>query len=230
MAKNNSFKKYLTPTFFIDSESDIIKTYARKLCKNIDDPVEKAIKLYYAVRDGIKYDPYSMEDSRAYMVASTILKRQFGYCVAKAVVLTALARSQQIPARLGLADVQNHINSKRLMALMETDIFVYHGFVELYLNGKWVKATPAFDLNLCKKAFVTPLEFDGTYDSIFHEFNTKGNKHMEYIKDHGHFADLPFDRIMEASREKYPRYFESLEKHGLKKHGRDFAEETIRNK
>ncbi|MCK5100937.1 MAG: transglutaminase family protein [Desulfobacteraceae bacterium] len=222
MVEKDNFKKYLEPTYFIDSDSDIIKTFAKEICQKETDPVKKAIKLYYAVRDGIKYDPYSMEDSCAGMVASTVLQRKFGYCVAKAIVLIALARSQQIPARLGLADVKNHINSKRLMALMETDLFVYHGFVEFYLNEKWVKATPAFDLNLCKKASIKPLEFDGTYDSIFHPFNTKGSKHMEYVKDHGHFADLPFDRIMTASREQYPLYFKNLERQG-----KDFSLEAI---
>ncbi|MCK5311377.1 MAG: transglutaminase domain-containing protein [Desulfobacteraceae bacterium] len=224
MPESNSFNKYFEPTYFIDSDSSIIKTFAKEVCQNEVDPVKKAIKLYYAVRDGIKYDPYSMEDSRSSMVASTILQRKFGYCVAKAVVLTALARSQQIPVRLGFADVKNHINSERLKALMETDLFVYHGFVELYLNEKWVKATPAFDLSLCEKAFIKPLEFDGTFDSIFHEFNTKGSKHMEYVKDHGHFADLPYDRIMKAGKEHYPLYFKNLERRG-----KDFSSETIRN-
>ncbi|MCK5541525.1 MAG: transglutaminase domain-containing protein [Desulfobacterales bacterium] len=224
MLERDHFKKYLEPTFYIDSDSSIIKIFAKELCHNEADPVKKSIKLYYAVRDGIKYDPYSMDDSRTCMIASTVLKRKFGYCVAKAVVLIALARSQQIPARLGLADVKNHINSKRLMALMETDVFVYHGFVELYLNKKWVKATPAFDLSLCTKANIKPLEFDGESDSIFHEFNTKGSKHMEYVKDHGHFADLPFDRIMNASKEAYPLYFKNLEKYG-----KDFSSEALCN-
>lgn len=224
MSANDEFKKYLEPTFFIDSQSSIIKTFAKEVCQNETDPVKKAIKLYYSVRDGIKYDPYSMELTKPSMQASTILQRKYGYCVAKAVVLIALARSQQLPARLGLADVKNHINSERLRALMGTDVFVYHGFVELYLNEKWVKATPAFDLNLCKKAHIKPLEFDGTYDSIFHEFNTKGTKHMEYLEDHGHFADLPLNRILKASKKAYPLYFKNLEKNG-----KDFSSETIRN-
>ncbi len=224
MTENHSFEKYLQPTYFIDCDSPVITEFSHDTCKDETDPVLQAIKLYYAVRDGIKYDPYSMEDTRSSMKASVILQRKFGYCVAKAVVLTALARSMKIPARLGLADVRNHLNSKRLMALMETDVFIYHGFVELCLNEKWVKATPAFDLDLCLKADVRPLEFDGTCDSIFHEFNTKGTRHMEYVKDHGHFSDLPFERIMAASREKYPLYFIDLERRG-----KDFSKETIRN-
>ncbi len=224
MPKSDEFKEYLEPTYFIDSESSIIKTFAKEVCQDGTDPVKKAIKLSYSVRDGIKYDPYSMELSKPSMQASTILKRKFGYCVAKAIVFIALARSQQLPARLGLADVKNHINSKRLRALMETDVFVYHGFAELYLNEKWIKATPAFDLNLCEKAHIKPLEFDGTYDSIFHEFNTKGTKHMEYLKDHGYFADLPLGRILKASKKAYPLYFKNFGKNG-----KDFSSEIIRN-
>ncbi len=223
MPGGSNFNKYLESTRFIDSDSDIIKNFAENICKNEVSPLKKAVKLYYAVRDGIKYDPYTMEDAPEYMIASRVLMRKSGYCVAKAVVLTALARCKKIPARLGFADVRNHINSARLMALMETDLFIYHGFVELYLNEKWVKATPAFDINLCKKAFIKPLEFDGLSDSIFHEFNTRGDKHMEYVKYHGHFADLPFDRIMKASKKIYPLYFKNLEKKG-----KDFAEEAIR--
>jgi transglutaminase-like putative cysteine protease len=224
MPEQDDFKQYLEPTFFIDCDSSIIKSFAEDVCKDEVDPLKKAVKLYYFVRDGIKYDPYSMEDSPPFIVASSVLKRKYGYCVAKAVLLAALARSQKIPARLGFADVKNHLNSERLKALMGTDLFVYHGFVEIYLNEKWVKATPAFDLKLCEKACVKPLEFDGLSDSVFHEFNTKGSKHMEYINDHGHFADLPFDTIMDASRAAYPLYFKNLEKRG-----KDFASETIRN-
>ena len=29
---------------------------------------------------------------------------------------------------------------------MGTDLFVYHGYAELFLDGKWVKATPAFNV------------------------------------------------------------------------------------
>lgn len=225
MNTTSYFDQYLKPTYFIDSDSRIIKDFAKEVCQKETDPLKNAVKLYYAVRDAIKYDPYSMEDNRTFMVASTILKRRFGYCVAKAVVLAALVRSRNIPARLGFANVKNHINSERLHALMGTDLFVYHGFVELYLNENWVKATPAFDLNLCEKACIKPLEFDGLSDSIFHPFNTKGNKHMEYVKEHGHFADLPYEIIMEASKKEYPLYFRNLEKHS-----KDFTSEAIQNK
>jgi transglutaminase-like putative cysteine protease len=169
--------------------------------------MERAIALYYRVRDEIRYDPYSMEDKPEALQASSVLKKKAGFCIPKAVLLAAVLRAQKIPARLGFADVKNHLATQRLRALMDTDLFVYHGYVEVFLNDKWVKATPAFNLTLCRHFNVKPLEFDGIHDSIFHEFDTRGNRHMEYVNNHGTFADLPFDTIYQAFRQCYPKIF-----------------------
>jgi transglutaminase-like putative cysteine protease len=131
-----------------------------------------------------------------------------GYCVAKAVLLAAVFRQQNIPARLGFADVTNHLSTRKLQEIMGTDLFIYHGYTEVFLNKKWVKTTPAFNLSLCMRFNVKPLEFDGKHDSLFHEFDILGQKHMEYIFDHGNFADLPFERIFSAYENKYPGMFE----------------------
>jgi len=219
-----NMEEYLNPTYYIDSDNKDITACASECCKELNSDMEKAIALYYRVRDTIRYDPYSIESHKESMKASTILNRGYGYCVAKAIVLTALLRNQKIPARLGFADVRNHLNTKRLKELMGTDLFVDHGYVEIYLDGKWVKATPAFNLQLCQNFNVKPLEFDGKTDSIFHEFDTIGNRHMEYVKDYGPFADLPWDRIVTRSKEAYPKYFEKLER----KSSKDFAAEALK--
>ena len=65
---------------------------------------------------------------------------------------------------------------------MGTDLFVYHGYTDLCLDGKWVKATPAFNLALCTRFRVKPLEFDGRDDSIFHPFDEDDRRHMEYLR------------------------------------------------
>ena len=205
-------EEYLNPTYYIDSDHPIVAEFANQNCGSGVTRIEKAVQLYYAVRDGIRYNPYSMEPGKESMKASSVLDRGQGYCVAKAVLLAACARSQKIPARLGFADVNNHLNTKRLKELMGTDVFVYHGYTELFLNNKWVKATPAFNLELCNNFNVKPLEFDGTKDSIFHPFDKSGNKHMEYVKDHGLFADLPWETILADMKKSYPLYFEDLER------------------
>jgi transglutaminase-like putative cysteine protease len=205
---HEELQHYLEPTFFLDYDTDILADFATDVCKGIKTQREKAIALYYAVRDRIIYDPYDLKYSRTAMKASSVLKKQSGYCVSKAVLLAAVGRHREIPSRLGFADVTNHLSTARLREMMGTDLFIYHGYTEMYLNDRWVKATPAFNLSLCTRFNVKPLEFDGTHDSIFHESNTLGQKHMEYVRDHGHFADLPFDEIFAAYGKTYPRFFE----------------------
>lgn len=199
----------LSATYFIDRDHPDIVAFSKQHAGRNQSELERAVGLYYAVRDRIRYNPYSIEPDKHAMKASAVLAKGEGYCVAKAVLLAACLRNQGISARLGFADVKNHLNTARLKALMETDLFVWHGFVEVYLNGKWVKATPAFNLSLCESFNVKPLEFDGTCDSIFHPFDTRGNRHMEYVNEHGSFDDLPWDRILPAMKQAYPRYFET---------------------
>ena len=208
MNQKSSFDIYIKPTFFIDSDSSAIQSYSRDICRGIGSRRERAIALYYRVRDDIRYDPYHFEDNQEFLRASSVLKKKSGYCVAKAVLLAAVARAQSIPARLGFADVRNHLVTERLKAMMETDLFVYHGYVEFYLDDRWVKATPAFNGSLCRNFNVKPLEFDGIHDSIFHAFDTMGQRHMEYVNDRGTHADLPFDEIRAAFKKYYPRIFE----------------------
>jgi transglutaminase-like putative cysteine protease len=212
----------LLATYYIDKDHPDITSFAGLVCKGQASDRDKALKLYYAVRDQIRYNPYGIDLENSAMKASQVLKKGEGYCVAKAVLLTACARNQGIPARLGFADVRNHLNTQKLKEMMGTDLFVWHGYSEIYLGGKWVKATPAFNLSLCQNFNVRPLEFDGRNDSIFHPLDTLGNRHMEYVADHGSFTDLPWERIRDACIQTYPRFFEHLDRNT-----RDFSKEAL---
>jgi len=202
--KRDTLNPYLKPTSVIDSNSKVIQEKAASLTEKYTSQREKARELFYFVRDKIKYNPYlalsSIEDYRA----SKTLQRGEGFCIQKAVVLTALARAVGIPARLGFADIRNHLAPKELTELMGTNIFFYHGYSELWLNNKWVKATPAFNIEMCNKFDIRPVEFDGSRDAVFHERNKRGEIHIEYLKYHGTFADLPFREIKQVFIEKYP--------------------------
>jgi len=210
IAMDEILHRYLRPTFYLDYYTREVSNFAEASCIGSDSPVEKAISLYYAVRDQIRYDPYGLRYSRTAMRASSVVTKKSGYCVSKAVLLAAAARQQGIPSRLGFADVTNHLSSPRLKEMMGTDLFIYHGYTEMLLNEKWVKVTPAFNLSLCTRFNVKPLEFEGSEDSIFHEFDTLGQKHMEYVLDHGHFTDLPFDRIFASYDQAYPNFFKNF--------------------
>lgn len=194
---------YLTPTGIIDSDNEEVRDYAKQVVGESNEPVEMAVKLYLAVRDGILYDPYSPFYLPEHYRASYILKRGRSFCVPKASLLCALARACKIPSRLGLADVRNHLTTKQLLDFMGSDLFVYHGYVELYLEGKWVKATPAFNKELCEKHEVPPLEFNGREDSLFQPYNLKSQKFMEYVAFHGTYADVPVEEILRGWKNAY---------------------------
>ena len=196
-------KKYLTPTKIIDSEHPMIIDHAKVIVADSSDPTEQAVKLYYAVRDGIWYDPYYPFYLPEHYRASNVLKSGRGYCVCKASLLCALGRACGIPSRVGFADVKNHLATKQLIAHMGCDLFVFHGYVEFFLESKWIKATPAFNKELCLRHKVAPLEFNGRADSVFHAYNLEKKRFMEYQTDHGTFADIPVDTIVRAWKEAY---------------------------
>jgi transglutaminase-like putative cysteine protease len=197
-------ENYLRPTAFIDADHPRVRELAETAAAGAADPVEKAVRLYYAVRDGLRYDPYGIDFSDAGITASAVIARGKGYCVAKATVLAAGARALGIPSRLGFADVRNHLATPRLREQMGTDVFYYHGYTDLHLDGRWVKATPAFNVELCQRFGVKPLEFDGREDSIFHPLDAEGRQHMEYLHDRGTRDDVPLDELREAMARHYP--------------------------
>ncbi|MBK7975068.1 MAG: transglutaminase family protein [Deltaproteobacteria bacterium] len=198
---------YLAPTQFLDSREPSLVAFAKDAIGDAADDRTKAVRLFYAVRDAIRYDPYmtglAVEDFRA----SRILAEGRGFCVPKAIALAACARSVGVPARLGFADVRNHLATEKLRERMGTDEFVFHGYVELWLGGRWVKATPTFNASLCEKFRVTPLDFDGEHDALFHPFDRDGNKHMEYLRYRGEFADFPMEEMLAAWQRSYPHLF-----------------------
>ncbi len=199
---------FLQPTHYIDSDNAAVVAFARAAVAGVAGDKARAIALYRAVRDGIVYDPYVNYTDRNVYRASAVLAAGRGYCVGKSAVLTACARAVGIPARIGFADVRNHLNSKRLRELVGGDVFVWHSYTELFIDGAWVKCTPAFDQILCERARIAPLDFDGAHDSLFHAFDPAGNRHMEYLRDRGSFADVPVDTILVDFERHHPKMME----------------------
>ena len=198
----------LAPGGCVDSDHPEIRALAESIVDPAAGDMANAIALYYWVRDEIRYNPYTPWDSPESMMASRTLDVGEGWCVPKAILMAALCRSQGIPARLGYADVRNHLSTARLRAMMKTDVFYYHGYCSIHLRGQWVMSTPAFNLGLCERFGLKPLEFDGIHDSIYHPFDQEGNRHMEYLRYRGEYADLPFDDMMRVFRREYPAMFE----------------------
>ena len=195
----------LAATPLVDSDHPAIRAFAARRATGGED-IERAVALYYAVRDGFRYDPYRVDLSPDGMRASTVLAAGYGWCVNKAALLAAAARAAGIPARLGFADVRNHLSTERMRQTMTTDVFIWHGYTELFLEGAWRKATPAFNVELCQRFGLRPLEFDGRADSIYHPFDLAGNRHMEYLRERGSYADIPLAQLLTDFRATYPRW------------------------
>jgi transglutaminase-like putative cysteine protease len=189
----------------INSDHPAVQNFAWKTVHGLNSDLDRAVSLYYAVRDGFRYDPYKVDLSVEGLKANRVLEDGYGWCIPKAVLLAASCRVLGIPARLGLADVRNHMSTARLREIMGTDIFYRHGYTAIYLNGHWLKATPAFNLELCQKMRLHPLEFDGQQDSIYHPYDLDGNRHMEYVAMQGEHDDVPREDLLQVFATHYPQ-------------------------
>ena len=197
----------LEPTWFLDFDQPAVRDYATGACAGANSPRERVVRLFYAVRDDIRYDPYRVSSDPAHLKASRVLDEGAGYCVPKAILLAACARVVGIPSRLGFADVKNHLTTAKLRQQMGSDLFVCHGYTELQLDGGWVKATPTFNRSLCDRFGVKTLEFDGVHDALLQPYDRAGAQHMEYVRDYGSFDDVPWERLIERWKAAYPGMF-----------------------
>jgi len=204
----SDLNKQLEKTYYLDYDSVIVQDFISENTNQEQSINEKAISLYYAVRDKIKYNPYLVSGEKNTFKASFVISQKQGYCVTKAITYATVLRGIGVPAKVGFANVKNHLSNSKLAKIMKTDIFAFHGYTEVYMFDHWVKATPAFHKVVCRAFGVAPLDFDGKEDSIFHPQTKKGDKFMEYIVDHGSFDDFPFGKMVDEYQVYYPHFFD----------------------
>lgn len=205
----DNLEEYLKPTYFINSDSETVIDLANELAKDTKNIIEKAVNIFYWTRDEILYNPYeTFTPEKEKNRASHIISLKKGWCVQKACVLAALARTLGIPSRLHFADIRNHIVPEKLKKLMGTDLFVFHGYAELYLNDQWFNAVPAFNITMCQKLNLPTVEFDGidVNKGSLSQTTPNGQMYIEYITDRGVSSDLPLEKIFKISA----AYYEGL--------------------
>jgi len=197
--------EYLGETGFMDFGAASVREFTEKAVAGESSEIGKAVRLFYAVRDSIRYDPFSMRLDPTTYAASHVLATGYAYCLPKAILLAAGARLAGIPAAIGLSDVVNHLVTEKLKErLGGKTYFMHHGYAVLYLEGAWVKAAPAFNIELCERFGVRPTEFDGRSNAILQEFDAQDRRHMEYVKDHGIWSDFPYEMVATDFRAFYP--------------------------
>ncbi len=195
-------EKLLAETNYFDYHNPVVQDWIASLEGARKE--HKIIDAYYQIRDRIAYNPYTFASGDEALKASYAASQPSAYCIPKSALMVAIARSLGIPARIGFADVRNHLSSNKLNQWLKTDLFVMHGYAQLYLHDNWVKCTPVFNQSLCEKLNIKPLDFDGIHDSLFHPYTQNGDSHMEYVFDHGTFDDMPAEYIFTKVQQAYP--------------------------
>lgn len=196
---------YTGGTAFFDIDHPTVQRFVEEAIGDAQSARERAVRLFYAVRDRIRYDPYNLTFDPATYRASHVIEAGRGWCVPKAGLLAACARAVGIPAAIGLADVANHLTTDKLRERMGgINVFYDHGYAAMYIEGRWLKAVPAFNIELCERFGVRPTEFDGASDALYQEFDVHDRRHMEYLREHGTWSDLPLEQIKRDFAEHYP--------------------------
>lgn len=205
---------HLAATAFLEIAHPVVQQFVRDAVGDARSDRERAVRLFYAVRDRIRYDPYRISLADEAYRASRIIADGYGWCVSKAVLLAACARAAGIPAGIGLADVANHLNTEKLRERMGgVNVFYDHGYTTLWLEGRWLKVVPAFNIELCTRFGVLPTEFDGTQHALYQEYDAHQRRHMEYLADHGAWDDLPLQKIRDDFATHYPGHLVRQDAH-----------------
>jgi transglutaminase-like putative cysteine protease len=200
--KSDSDDIYLAPAEYIDSDHPAVVALARTVAPDTSPP-EKARRYYLSARE-VRYDPdLDFSDPETYR-ASSVLRAGGGYCVGKAALFAALCRAGGVAARVAFGDVTNHLSSEKLREKMGTNYFSWHGFTEVKLGDRWVKASPTFNSTLCSRFGVAPLDFDGANDALLQAYDGAGRTFMKYEVLHGAFHDVPAKFLMREMARMYP--------------------------
>lgn len=199
----NEVDIYLQPTAWIDCDHPLIVKQAQELTQGWVKDREKAIRLFYFVRDKCHYNMYDLSENPDDYRSSQIMKKGHGWCMPKAILLTSLCRAAGIPSRLILASIRNYKSPPEAWEMMGSNVFFPHVYNHIYLNGDWIKAAPTFDYDICERIGVAPVEFDGITDAVLPEQDLSGGRYIEYLQDYGIFADIPWDIILKVSYETY---------------------------
>ena len=189
--------QFLQETRFLDLSNPALKKKTCALVDSINDLREQVKAIFFFVRDEIKYNPYTSFLQPEDYIASKTLLRGEGFCIQKAALFTALLRILKIPAKLYFADIRNHLAPAKLRALMG-DVFIYHCYCGVLIEGEWLKLAPTFNREMCAKIRVETNDFDGFHDALLPLTNLDGALYVEYVKDRGEAADIPFNDIISA--------------------------------
>ncbi len=163
---------YLVSSPLGDSNNVELIQKTQDLTNNLPNDKEKAIKIFYFLRDKFLYktDPF-------FKSASDTLQKGYGDCASKSHLQIAMLRAIKIPARFHIIylkfDVLKPFFPKWINEISASRV-VQHSFCECFLNGKWIACDSTFDKMLLDGArskglikeqnAYSQIEWDGEHD------------------------------------------------------------------
>lgn len=208
MIETDTLRVFLAPADYVDSDHPLVRDTAARLTRDAATPAAAARSLFYHVRE-IHYGAPDFDRLDSFR-ASTLLAEGSGYCVPKAAGFAALCRAAGLPARLGFADVTNHLATAATLERMGGPLFAWHGYAEVWLRDRWIKVSPTFNSSLCGKMGVETLEFDGASDAHLQPFDNVGQTFMSYDRFHGVFHDVPAKFLAAEMIRLYPKAYAAI--------------------
>lgn len=192
----------LAPTGFIDSVDPSIVACVEELRVAALPPAERAAALFRFVRDEVRYEFMAKLTAEEYR-ASYVLRERRGFCVQKAVLMCALSRAAGVPCALVLSDLVDHSLSPKIASALGTNMMFHHGLNAIHVDGRWLKADASLSPDLTSRKGYRLVDFDGTADALLPATTLAGTPHATYARFHGTYADLPFERMLNAFIEAY---------------------------
>lgn len=163
---------------------------------------DKAVRIYYAVRDDIFYEVFGTDISGDGLAASSIITSKRGFCLHKSICFVAACRAAGLAARLLVDKVKNHVTTQELSALVGGQEFL-HWFAEVRVDNVWLKVSPTFNKQMCQLFGMRALDFDGQSHSINQHYGAE--VFMEYMGEPASFADPSHEELLEYIEAHHPR-------------------------
>lgn len=127
-----SMGAYLAHSYYIDWEDRDILQKAKELKEMCEDEVDLVRKTYHFVRDEINHS-WDVQDKRVTKKASEVLREQVGICWAKATLLAALLRANDIPTGI--------CYQKLILTETPERTYCIHALNAVYMKSldKWIR-------------------------------------------------------------------------------------------
>ena len=183
---------YLASTQYLDADHPLVMAEAVDVTRGANSDVERVERIYYYVRDHLRYDVLEsfryLAEGR--LAASDVIEHGVALCMGKADSFVALCRAVGVPARVALQTLESpdmEFVNPAVRALWQTKQgrpLPWHSLGEAFLNGRWVKLDATIDASTAAR-FGKPYtqEFDGITDI----HTVEG----PIVRENGSYADYP---------------------------------------